>query len=104
MIGDWDAVGVGGINTDFHVRGPALPRPGEPVHGDALVLGSGGRGANQAVAAARLGARVALVGAVGADERGDALIRHLQQEGVNTSGMLRRSDAETGAAVIQSDE
>src|SRR6266480_1340131 len=75
---------VGGANTDYLVRGGRLPQPGETVQGGEFEhADAGGKDANQAVAAARLGARVAFVGCVGADGRGRALRRRLEAEGVD---------------------
>ena len=71
---DWDVVVVGGINTDYLIRGEKLPAPGQTLEGEVLHQGPGGKGANQAVAAARLGARVAIIGRVGAGKRGQAMI------------------------------
>ena len=67
----YDVVVVGKANVDYLVRGPRLPGPGQSVTGDAFQEAAGGKGANQAVGAARLGARVALVARVGRDTRGD---------------------------------
>src|ERR671936_138288 len=92
----WDVVVVGGANTDFLVRGPRLPAPGETVVGGEFQEAPGGKGANQAVAAARLGARVAFVGRVGADRRGDELLARLAAEGVDTRRVRRGADAPTG--------
>jgi ribokinase len=66
----WDVVIVGGANWDYLVRGPELPRPGGTVRGEQFQEAAGGKGANQAVAAARLGARVTMVARVGDDQRG----------------------------------
>ena len=63
----WDVVVVGSANTDFLIRGPKLPAAGETVGGEEFHEGAGGKGANQAVAAARLGARTALVARLGRD-------------------------------------
>jgi sugar/nucleoside kinase (ribokinase family) len=66
----WDVVVVGGANTDYLVRGQHLPRPGETIDGDTFQTAIGGKGVNQAVAASRMGARVAIVARVGNDARG----------------------------------
>ena len=92
----YDVIVVGGLNTDFVARGDRLPSPGETQEGSVFIEGPGGKGANQAVAAARLGARVAFVGVVGADERGEALVA----EGIDTRAILIRGEQQTGAAVI----
>jgi ribokinase len=77
----WDVAVIGGVSTDYTGWGPELPEPGASVEGDAWREGPGGKGANQAVAAARLGARVALVGRVGDDARGEVLLERLVAEG-----------------------
>jgi ribokinase len=100
----WDVVVVGGANTDYMVRGPRLPRPGETVQGDEFLEAPGGKGANQAVAAARLGARVAFIARVGADARGQAAIAQLQREGVDVRGVARDAHAFTGVALVMVDQ
>jgi len=97
----FDVVVVGGANIDYLVRGPRLPGPGATVQGEQFQEAPGGKGANQAVAAARLGAHVAFVGRVGADAIGDALIERLRAEGVDTRFVTRDHEAHTGVAVIQ---
>ena len=97
----WDVTVVGGANWDFLVRGPSLPTRGQTVRGDAFQEAPGGKGANQAVAAARLGARVAFVGRVGADARGDQILDRLRTEGIDTEYVVRDSMAATDVAVIQ---
>jgi len=91
---------VGSINADLVVVTERLPGPGETVSGGRFARHGGGKGANQAVAAARLGAQVAMVGAVGADELGDAAVAELQDEGIDVSGVVRMDDAATGVALI----
>jgi len=91
---------VGGINMDLVVQVPHIPRPGETVHGGAVARFPGGKGANQAVAACRLGASVAMVGQVGADAFGDELINTLDSAGVEATGVRRVSAAATGVALI----
>jgi len=91
---------VGGINMDLVVRVPHIPRPGETVHGGEVARFPGGKGANQAVAASRLGASVAIVGQVGADAFGDELIKTLGAAGVEASGVRRVSHVATGVALI----
>jgi ribokinase len=100
---EWDVVVVGSANTDFSVRGPKLPAAGETVGGEEFHEGAGGKGANQAVAAARLGARTALVARVGRDRRGDELLRGLAAEGVDLRHVAHDPDAPTGAAIIMVD-
>ncbi len=96
----YDVVVVGSANTDYTIRGKALPKPGETALGKQFYIGQGGKGANQAVAAARLGARVAFVGRLGNDDRAEAMLRQLQTEGINTDFVVKDPEAETGAAVI----
>lgn len=99
----FDVVVLGGINSDFIVRGKGLPQPGETVPGDSFYQGAGGKGANQAVAAARLGARVAFIGCIGDDQRGKELLQTLAREKVDITGVVRRKRFPTGAAVIAVD-
>ncbi|MGI9146414.1 MAG: ribokinase [Chloroflexota bacterium] len=94
---------VGSLNMDLIVNVPHLPRPGETVIGDSLLRAPGGKGANQAVAAARLGASVSMVGRVGHDSFGRDLTRGLRDEGISTR-WVRGSDRSTGAALIEVDE
>ena len=91
---------VGGINMDLVVQVPHIPRPGETVHGGEVARFPGGKGANQAVAARRLGASVAMVGQVGADAFGDELVQTLEAAGVESSGVRRVADRATGVAMI----
>src|SRR5437899_45513 len=97
---EWDIVVVGGANTDYLVRGSKLPASGETVKGEVFQEAPGGKGANQAVAAARLGARVALVARVGNDKRGTAFITRLAAEGVDTRYVVRDAEASTGVALV----
>src|SRR5437763_10786623 len=85
---------------DLAVTVPRLPRLGETVRGERPGRYPGGKGANQAVAAARLGGRVAMVGRVGADDFGPELVQNLTANGVDASGVLPDSTAATGAALI----
>lgn len=91
---------VGSYNTDMVIRTSRIPRPGETVIGGSFTRGHGGKGANQAVAAARAGARVTFVGSVGADVLGEEAIASLQTEGINTGSMHRDAGAPTGTAWI----
>ncbi|MDA1000416.1 MAG: PfkB family carbohydrate kinase, partial [bacterium] len=93
---------VGSANVDFVVRVPRLPVPGETVLGGALERFFGGKGANQAVAAARAGGRVRLICRLGDDEAGAAYRRHLQEEEIAPEGLFRDKTA-TGAALIAVD-
>ncbi len=98
-----DIVVVGSLNEDLTVRVPRLPAPGETVLGHDHFRDTGGKGANQAVAAARLGRRVAMVGMVGSDPAGSKLIDALQGAGVEATAVGRSDAAGTGMAVITVD-
>lgn len=95
-----DIVVVGGANVDYLVRGTRLPEPGETVQGDQFQEGPGGKGANQAVGAARLGAQVAFVARLGADARGDLLHEVLVRERVDVGHVTRDRAHPTGVALI----
>ncbi|NDY93948.1 ribokinase [Ideonella sp. TBM-1] len=85
---------------DLVLRVARLPLPGETLAGHGFETQPGGKGGNQAVAAARLGARVALVGAVGQDDFGQALLQALQADGVDTQAVARRAGVATGVAAV----
>lgn len=91
---------VGSINLDLVVRCAALPRPGQTVTGDDLHEHGGGKGANQAVAAARLGARTTLIGRVGDDGAGQRLRAGLAAEGVTVPDDLISTKTPSGTAII----
>src|SRR5215211_2006379 len=95
-----DIVDVGSLNADLVVRTPRFPQPGETISGEDLKIIPGGKGANQAVAAARQGAAVAMVGRVGNDSFGPELINNLKQNNVDTSHVQIDSQAATGTATI----
>jgi len=97
----YDVVVVGKANVDYLVRGPRLPQPGQSVNGELFQEAPGGKGANQAVGAARLGARVALVARVGNDVRGDSVVEALITEGVEIDHLIRDATAFTGVALCQ---
>ncbi len=94
---------VGSTNVDRTVQVPRLPGPGETVLGDALAVSPGGKGANAAAAAARVGATVIFISAVGADGDGEAAMATLRAEGVGVDAVAVRDDAPTGAALIITD-
>ena len=95
---------VGSLNMDLVVEVPAIPLPGETVLGKNFATFPGGKGANQAVAAARLGAQVSLIGRVGQDAFGDQLLASAQADGINVSHVGRDEEAATGVAMIVVDD
>lgn len=95
-----ELVVVGAINVDFVVAAPRLPGPGETVVGPDLRRYGGGKGANAAVAAARAGAVVRLVGAVGTDDTGTAALTELRGDGVLVDAVTVLDGSATGAALI----
>src|SRR5512145_1710247 len=90
---------IGSLNADLVVRAPHFPLPGETISGEDLQIIPGGKGANQAVAAARQGVNVAMVGRVGSDSFGPFLVDNLKTNQVNTSHVLSDHSA-TGTAII----
>jgi ribokinase len=95
---------LGSSNIDLTFRTARLPRPGETLAGQAFQLGFGGKGANQAVMAARLGARVTMVSRVGSDVFGEQTMRNYQEHGVDSTHILRDRDRPTGVASIVVDD
>jgi len=95
-----DIVVVGSLNMDLVVKAPRMPVAGETIHGEDLRNIPGGKGANQAAAAVKLGSKVALVGRVGDDAFGPRLIDNLKQLGVNTNHVRIDAEAATGTAII----
>ena len=91
---------VGSSNTDMVVRVPALPRPGETVLGGTFFTARGGKGANQAVAAARAGGSVAMIGCLGDDAFGDETLVALAAEGIAVEGIRRVAGISSGVALI----
>lgn len=95
---------VGSINMDLVTITKRTPVIGETIIGEDFKMIPGGKGANQAVAAARMGAEVAFIGAVGEDIYGDRLIKTLGNEGINISGIAKAKNLPTGIATIIVDE
>ena len=79
---------IGAANTDLTAYVDRIPEGGETIHGDLFTTGFGGKGANQAVAAKRAGADVALIAGLGADISGQNTKAHLESEGIDTSGIF----------------
>ena len=95
---------LGSINMDLVAVAAALPKPGETVMGDGFATLPGGKGANQAVAAARLGADVRMIGRVGDDVFGPMLLENLQANGVDVSDVMTTPGMSSGIAVILLDD
>lgn len=95
---------VGSLNMDLVIRSPHIPQPGETIIGSDFQSIPGGKGANQAVAAARLGGQVSMVGRVGDDGFADVLLDNLAAAGVDTSFVQRDETTASGAALIVVDD
>lgn len=95
---------VGSLNMDLVARVPRIPQPGETIIGSDFRTLPGGKGANQAVAAARLGARVSLIGRVGRDAFADSLLDNLAAAGVDYTFVAQDVEAATGMALIVVDD
>src|SRR4051794_22916085 len=95
---------LGSLNIDLVIRVPHLPSPGETVTGHSFFQAPGGKGANQAVAAAKLGANVHMVGRVGGDAFGVALRESLRAAGADDSCVISTPDVSTGVALIFVDD
>ncbi|XP_076025651.1 ribokinase [Genypterus blacodes] len=96
----FDVMVVGSCMTDLVSQTPRLPKAGETIHGHKFFIGFGGKGANQCIQAARLGAKTAMVCKVGKDFFGDNYIQNFKDNGVHTGFVGQTSDAATGAASI----
>ncbi|MBS2211416.1 ribokinase [Carboxylicivirga mesophila] len=95
---------IGSSNTDMVVTTATMPKPGETVFGTVFNVHQGGKGANQAVAAARAGAQVTFIAKVGNDEFGQNAISAYQQDGIDTSHVLVDDQLSTGVAMITVDQ
>jgi ribokinase len=95
---------VGSLNMDLVIRAPRIPQPGETIIGGAFHTVPGGKGANQAVAAARLGAQVSMVGRVGHDAFAVALLENLDADGIDHAFVVQDEEAATGVALIVVDD
>lgn len=95
---------IGSANTDMVVKSQSLPKPGETILGGTFLMNAGGKGANQAVAAARLGGDVTFVTKVGNDIFGNQTIEGLQKEGIHTENIFIDEKAPSGTALIMVNE
>ena len=95
---------IGSINLDTNLRVKQMPRPGETVHASEHFSAAGGKGANQAVAAARSGCEVSFIGGVGDDAPGKEMLGSLKREGINTQGIITAKKESTGQAFITVDD
>ena len=91
---------VGSSNTDMIVKTDRIPKPGETVIGGIFSMAAGGKGANQAVAAARAGGKVTFVGRVGTDLFGGQAVKGFRADGINVSRIVRDKKAASGVALI----
>ena len=94
---------VGSANADLMIATPKLPKPGETVRGHEFLVAPGGKGANQAIATARLGGDVGFIGSIGDDDFGRSIERSLLDSGVDTSRLCVRPNSSTGVALILSE-
>ena len=94
---------VGSANADLMIATPKLPRPGETVRGHDFLVAPGGKGANQATAAARLGGDVSFIGSIGDDDFGRSISTSLFDSGVDTAYLRVRPNSSTGIALILSE-
>jgi ribokinase len=92
---------LGSVNADHVLQVPSFPRPGETLHGTGYAVIPGGKGANQAVAAARLGADVAFIACVGDDSFGVNIRETFKSDGINVDGVMIEKNTPTGIAMIQ---
>ena len=95
---------VGSTNTDMVIKAPHLPQPGETILGGTFFMSAGGKGANQAVAAARLGGSVSLVAKTGYDIFGKQSLELFDKEGIDISGIIRDRYQPSGVALITVDD
>lgn len=94
---------VGSINQDTTLYVQAMPKPGETIRINKMVVSGGGKGANQAIAAQRLGAKTAFIGAVGADHAGEEMLALLRKESIDVAGVAVLAQETTGQAFISVD-
>lgn len=95
---------LGGININLITSSDVIPEPGQTVTGNSLYITPGGKGANQAVGAARMGAKVSIIGRVGDDQYGEELIQNLITEGIDVQSVYKHPDSQSGIAIILLDK
>jgi ribokinase len=95
---------VGSLNMDLVIRSPHIPQPGETIIGSEFQTIPGGKGANQAVAASRLGSQVNMVGRVGSDAFADVLLDNLKSSGISSDFVIKDANSATGVALIVVDD
>ncbi len=95
---------VGSSNTDMIIKVPRIPKPGETIIGGTFATAAGGKGANQAVAAARAGGDVVFIARVGTDIFGEQAVKGFEQDGINVDRVLRDPDEPSGVALIFVDD
>ncbi|WP_257284953.1 ribokinase [Endozoicomonas sp. SESOKO1] len=91
---------LGSINVDHVLRVDCLPKPGQTITASSYDIMAGGKGANQAVACARLGGNTHMMAAIGQDDTGQEIVQQLSDEGIDTSAITEIVDTETGVALI----
>jgi ribokinase len=95
---------IGSSNTDLVAKAPTLPAPGETVLGSEFIIAPGGKGANQAVAIARLGGDVTFVAKLGTDDFGDQALENFRRDGIDTEFVFRDRESPSGVALIFVDD
>ena len=95
---------IGSINLDRTIRVKNMPKPGETIHTKEIISAGGGKGANQAVAAQRSGAKTHFIGAVGDDDAGKTMLDLLTQEKINLAGITKMTKQSTGQAYVTVDD
>ena len=95
---------LGSINLDRTIRVSRMPKGGETIHAEEIFSAGGGKGANQAVAAQRLGAKTAFIGAIGNDDAGKTMLELLENEAINTKAIAKMNNEKTGQAYVIVDD
>ncbi|MDN6699426.1 MAG: ribokinase, partial [Staphylococcus equorum] len=95
---------LGSMNLDTTIRTERLPKPGETLHSKEMFTGGGGKGANQAIAAARNGGQVSFIGALGDDMYAKMILELLEEDDINIQGIKQLKDTRTGSAYVMVDD